>query len=157
MTMIDAVGRRRVGHRFKRFERITRFASVGALGTVLNLAIMAALMSADIHYVLAALVAIEITIVTNFLFGERFVFRDQRAGGRPMWVRLGSSLAFNNAEALVKVPLLMALVELLSIHELIAQATVLLAAFFLRFLFTTRVIYRTELFAPVATVTKETI
>jgi putative flippase GtrA len=155
MTTFDAVSRVFVSHRLKRFERIARFASVGAIGTVLNLAIMAALMHAGMHYVLAAIVAIEITIVTNFLLGERFVFQDQRAGGRPTWVRLGSSLAFNNAEALVKVPVLIALVELLSMHELLAQAAVLFAAFFLRFLFTSRVIYRTRLFAPVAPVAKD--
>jgi dolichol-phosphate mannosyltransferase len=154
---VDATGRLRVRHHFRRFERLTRFASVGALGTVLNLVIMAALMSAGLHYVLAAVVAIEVTIVTNFLLGERFVFRDQRVGGRPTWVRLGSSLAFNNAEALIKVPVLIALVELLSMHELAAQATVLLAAFFVRFLFTARVIYRTKLFAPVAPVTTEAV
>ena len=154
MTTVDAVGWLAVSRRLKRFERIARFASVGAIGTVLNLAIMAALMRAGMHYVLAAIVAIEITIVTNFFLGERFVFRDQR-GGRPRWVRLGSSLAFNNAEALVKVPVLIGLVELLAMNELLAQAAVLLAAFFLRFLFTSRIIYRTRLFAPVTPIAKD--
>jgi dolichol-phosphate mannosyltransferase len=131
----------------RRFERLLRFATVGASGTVLNLAIMAVLMHRGMHYVLASVIAIEITIVTNFLLQERFVFRDHRAGAQPLWARFASSLGFNNAEAAIKVPVLIGLVELLSLHELLAQAVVLTGAFFLRFLFTSRVIYRVPLLA----------
>jgi dolichol-phosphate mannosyltransferase len=129
----------------KRFERVAKFATVGGFGTVLNLAIMAALIHTGMHYVAASFVAIEVTIVTNFLLQERFVFRDHRDGGRSVWVRFASSLGFNNVEAAVKVPVVVALVELLSMNELLAQAVVLAAAFLLRFSFTSRFIYQVPL------------
>ena len=129
----------------RRFERFAKFGLVGGLGTVLNLATMALLMHYGVHYILAALVAIELTIVTNFLLQERFVFADH-TGGRSWWSRFLRTVGFNNAEALIKVPALIALVELFSVHELLAQAAVLLTAFLARFLFASRVIYHVPLF-----------
>lgn len=130
-----------------RFGRMSRFAIVGGIGTVLNLAIMAVLLATGVHYLPAAIVATEVTILTNFLLTERFVFRDLRQG-RPYWQRLLAFLGFNNIETLVRIPILMLLVEVLLIPGLLAQAITLAVAFLVRFTFTSRVIYRVR---PTAT------
>jgi dolichol-phosphate mannosyltransferase len=121
---------------------MSRFAAVGAFGTVLNLAIMAALLGLGAHYLVAAVVATELTILSNFLMQERLVFRDLRGGGRPFWHRLAASFGFNNIETLVRMPVLVLLVSVLLVPSLIAQAATLAVAFLVRYAFTSRIIYR---------------
>jgi dolichol-phosphate mannosyltransferase len=122
--------------------RMARFAAVGALGTVVNLTVMALLVHGvfDVNYVLASVVAAELSILHNFLMQERFVFRDMRQG---RWFRrFAQFLGFNNLEALVRVPILVLLVEVLGLGAVLGQALLLAVAFVGRFLFTSRVIYR---------------
>jgi dolichol-phosphate mannosyltransferase len=133
-----------------RMGRMARFAAVGALGTVVNLTVMALLVHGvfDVNYVLASVVAAELSILHNFLMQERFVFRDMRRGS---WFRrLAQFLGFNNLEALVRVPILVLLVEVLGLGAVLGQALLLAVAFVGRFLFTSRVIYRPRRPAHVA-------
>jgi dolichol-phosphate mannosyltransferase len=132
------------------FGRVSRFAVVGAFGTILNLAIMAALLGLGSHYLVAVIVATELTILSNFLMQERLVFQDMR-GGRAFWQRILVSFGFNNAETLVRLPVLVFLVEALLIPSVLAQAATLAVAFLVRFAFTVRVIYpvRPSASAPV--------
>jgi dolichol-phosphate mannosyltransferase len=138
-----------------RFGRMSRFAGVGAIGTVINLALMAVLLSTGSHYLTAAIIATEVTILSNFLLQERFVFRDLRDEVGPFHVRLLQSVAFNNVEALVRIPVLVALVEWASVPGLQAQAICLALAFVARFLFVSRVVYRPGVTAVVAGVSIE--
>ncbi|WP_461172240.1 GtrA family protein [Arthrobacter sp. Z1-9] len=132
-----------------RMGRMSRFAAVGALGTVVNLLVMALLVHAgfNVGYVVAAVVAAEISILHNFVLQERFVFRDMRDGDNSLWNRLAQHLLFNNAEVLVRLPILMLLVETMHVLALLAQAITLAIAFIARFLFVSRVVYRPK---PVA-------
>lgn len=127
-----------------RMGRMPRFAAVGALGTVVNLLVMAALLHGvfDVNYVVAAVSAAEISILHNFVLQERFVFRDLREGVNSLRSRLIQHLLFNNAEALVRLPFLILLVEMLYVWPLHAQAVTLAIAFTARFLFASRVVYR---------------
>jgi dolichol-phosphate mannosyltransferase len=127
-----------------RMGRMTRFAAVGALGTVVNLLVMALLVYGlfDINYVVAAVIAAEISILHNFVLQERFVFRDMRDGVNSWWDRLTQHLLFNNAEALVRMPFLILLVETMHVWALPAHAVTLASAFVARFLFVSRVVYR---------------
>ncbi|MGY2083184.1 glycosyltransferase [Blastococcus sp. SYSU DS0539] len=127
-----------------RAGRMGRFAAVGALGTMVNLAVMALLIAGPlpVNYVLAAIVAAEVSILHNFVLQERFVFHDLRDGahGRPR--RLAQHLVFNNAEALIRLPFLVLLVETVPVGPVLAQAVTLAVAFLVRFLFMSRVVYR---------------
>jgi putative flippase GtrA len=125
--------------------RITRFAAVGAIGTIVNLLIMALLVHGVIvNYVVAAVIAAEISILHNFVLQERFVFRDMRDGVNTLRSRLAQHLLFNNAEALVRLPFLILLVEMIHVWALFAQAVTLAVAFLARFLFMSRVVYRPQ-------------
>lgn len=125
-----------------RCGRMPRFAIVGAIGAVLNLVLMALLLAVDVHYLPAAIVATEVTIVTNFLMTERWVFRDLQGSSRPRVARFLQFFLFNNIEAVLRMPVLVLLVESVGINELVAQAASLVFAFLLRFTFVSRVIYR---------------
>ena len=125
-----------------RLGRVLRFGSIGTIGLVLNLAVMALLVGIDANYVVASLVATELAIVSNFLLQEHFVFADSRAGSLTWRQRAAQSFVFNNLEHLVRVPFLIALVELAGVPSIPVQALTLAVAFAGRYLFVTRVIYR---------------
>ncbi len=126
-----------------RMGRMVRFAAVGALGTALNLAVMALLVHGfGTWYVAAAVVAAELSILSNFLLQERFVFRDLRDEGHTRNRRLAHHLLFNNAEAAVRLPFLVLLVSVLHVPSVLGQGLLLALAFGARFLFASRVVYR---------------
>jgi dolichol-phosphate mannosyltransferase len=144
-----------------RMGRMSRFAAVGALGTVVNLAVMALLVHVStINYVAASVVAAEASILGNFFMQERFVFRDLRDGANHRAKRLVHHLVFNNVETGVRLPFLVVLVQLLGVPPVLAQAATLSVAFVLRFLFISRVVYRSRLLgrtAPLPAVSQQEV
>ncbi|MGY1736452.1 glycosyltransferase [Geodermatophilus sp. SYSU D00684] len=129
-----------------RMGRMSRFAAVGVLGTVLNLLLMGGLLRmTDLHYVIAAVIATEVAIVHNFLLQERFVFRDLRDGRHRWPVRALLSVVYNNVDTLARLPVLVLLVDLVGLPSVLGQAVTLLLAFLARFLFVSSVVYRQPL------------
>lgn len=133
-----------------RLGRMAGFALVGLTGFCLNLLLMAVVLQAGGHYVLASAVATELTIASNFLLQERFVFHDRR--GSTAWSRRAlTSLLYNNVDYAIRVPALVVLVSVVGVHELAAQALTIAASFAARFTFTSRVVYRVRTAAPLPT------
>ncbi|MDN3309921.1 glycosyltransferase family 2 protein [Microbacterium oryzae] len=124
-----------------RFGKMSAFAVIGGFGAVVNLAIMWALTHAGLAYVWAAIVAAETTIIGNFLLQERFVFRELLGEASRRRSRFGKSFAFNNAEALVRIPVLALLVETWHISSIVAAAITLAVAFVARYAFHALVVY----------------
>lgn len=132
-----------------RLGRMSRFAVVGGLGTLVNLAVMwLCLQVPGVNYVAAAVVAAEVSILHNFLLQERFVFRDMREGRHGYAMRMAHFFAFNNIEALLRMPLLVLLVSGLGLFSVLAQALTLGLAFVARFFWTSQVIYRPKRSRP---------
>jgi dolichol-phosphate mannosyltransferase len=125
-----------------RFGRLSPFALIGALGAVLNLAILAGLQAVGVHYLPAVVWANVVTIVINFLLQERFVFADLRDGAHGFWGRFVRSFAFNGTEAAVRTLLLWWIVERAVPHPELVQAVLILVAFVVRFVFQAQVVYR---------------
>ena len=125
-----------------RFGRLSPFALIGALGAVLNLAILAGLQGLGVHYLPAVIWANVVTIVINFLLQERFVFADLRDGAHGFWGRFVRSFAFNGTEAAVRTLLLWWIVERAVPHPELVQAVLILVAFVVRFVFQAQVVYR---------------
>lgn len=126
-----------------RMGRMSRFAAVGLLGTVLNLALMAVLMNAHAaHYLVASAIAAEVSILSNSAMQELFVFRDMRDGAHGRGRRFGTALLYNNAEAILRLPFLALLVQVVGMGAILAQGLALAIAFVARFLFMSRVVYR---------------
>ncbi|MWB97263.1 glycosyltransferase [Agromyces seonyuensis] len=124
-----------------RFGRMSGFAVIGAIGAVANLLIMAGLQSLGLDYLWAAIIASEITIIGNFLLIEHFVFADLRSHASATWSRFAKSFAFNNAEAVIRIPAMSLLIEATHIPSVLAAAITLIIAFVVRFVFHSLVVY----------------
>jgi len=83
----------------------------------------------------------EVTIIGNFLLQERFVFQDMRADAAGTWTRFAKSFAFNNVEAIVRIPVIALLVNTWHLSSVIAAAITLIVAFVVRFMFHSLVVY----------------
>ena len=92
-------------------------------------------------YILAAIIAAETTIIGNFLLQERFVFQDMRDSASGVWLRFAKSFSFNNAEALIRIPVLALMVQSWHISAVAAAAITLVVAFVVRFMFHSLVVY----------------
>lgn len=124
-----------------RFGRMSAFALVGGLGAVANLAIMWALTTVGVQYIVAAIIASVITIVANFLALEYLVFADMREESGLMRHRFIKSFTFNGVEAIVRIPVIWLLVNQAHIQSVVAAALTLVAAFVVRFVFHALVVY----------------
>jgi dolichol-phosphate mannosyltransferase len=124
-----------------RFGKMSLFAVIGGLGAVANLLIVWALTSWGVDYIVAAVIAAETTIIGNFLLIERFVFQDMRGQASGVWSRFAKSFAFNNAEAVIRIPIMALMVESGHISVVVATAITLVVAFVLRFVFHSLVVY----------------
>ncbi|GAA1953889.1 glycosyltransferase family 2 protein [Microbacterium deminutum] len=124
-----------------RFGKMSLFALIGVVGAVVNLAIMWGLIHVGVGYIVAAVIAAEVTIVGNFLLQERFVFQDMRDSASGVWLRFAKSFSFNNAEALVRIPVLALMVQTWHISAVVAAAITLVVAFVVRFMFHSLVVY----------------
>ena len=131
-----------------RFGRLSPFAVIGALGTVVNIAILAGLDAVGVHYLPAVIVSNGVTIVTNFLLQERFVFSDLRGGS--VWRRFAQSFTFNGVEAVVRTLLLWWIVESAVPYPVPVQAALIVVAFLVRFVFHAQVVYKPRRTTPPA-------
>ncbi|BCW79720.1 GtrA family protein [Arthrobacter sp. NicSoilC5] len=120
---------------------MAKFALIGAVGAVMNLLIMLALVDLGMEYVGAAIAASEITIISNFVMQERYVFNDGAARQHPVSHRFLHSFTFNTTESFIRTPFLWCLVELTHIASPVAQGLALAASFFLRYAFHQKLVY----------------
>ncbi|PXW35263.1 UNVERIFIED_CONTAM: dolichol-phosphate mannosyltransferase [Williamsia faeni] len=125
-----------------RFGSALSFMLVGASGLAVNVAVMATAISAGLNYVASSIVATELSIVWNFVLCEKFVFRDRRVS--TAWRRGAQCFLYNNLEFALRLPFLMVAVSVLGIGEVLAQFVTVVIAFFARYAFTSRVVYRTD-------------
>lgn len=124
-----------------RFGKMSLFAVIGGLGAVANVAIVWALTHLGMHYVPAAVIAAETTIIANFLLIEHFVFQDMREEASSVWWRFAKSFTFNNAELVIRIPIVGLMVGTGHITAVVATAITLVIAFVVRFVFHALVVY----------------
>jgi dolichol-phosphate mannosyltransferase len=124
-----------------RFGKMSLFAVIGGLGAIANVAIVWALTQLDVNYIVAAIIASEATIIGNFLLQERFVFQDMKGEASGVWARFAKSFTFNNAELLIRIPIVALMVSGGHISVVIATAITLFVAFIVRFVFHSLVVY----------------
>ena|SRR6187399_3127594 len=82
-------------------QRFFRFNLVGVIGFVLQLGVLAILVRAGMHYLAATAVAVEIAILHNFLWHDRWTWRDRPASGSARLGRLGRFHLLNGLVSLV--------------------------------------------------------
>jgi len=62
-------------------HRLTRFAAVGAIGIVVQLAVLAILLAMKIEYLLATALAVEAAVIHNFIWHRHFTWSDRPQKG----------------------------------------------------------------------------
>jgi dolichol-phosphate mannosyltransferase len=109
------------------------FAAVGGTGLLVNAGAFALLASvAHLHYLLAALVATQVSSTWNFLLLDRLVFR-RASPARSTGLRAAAFFAVNNLLLAGRWPLLVLFVSVLSIDPLVSNVLTLSVLFALRF------------------------
>lgn len=127
------------------FFRWLKFDVVGAIGILVQLAALTALAGGlGLHYLLATGLAVETAVVHNFIWHERWTWRDRRApGGRQLFYRL---LRFNVTTGAVSIlgnlVFMRLLVGGLHLHYLVANLATIAACSLLNFLVSDRFIFQ---------------
>jgi putative flippase GtrA len=80
--------------------RFWRFNAVGVLGFAVQVAVLALLLGAGLHYLAATALAVEAAIVHNFAWHERWTWKDRPARGRGRLTRLVHFHALNGLVSL---------------------------------------------------------
>lgn len=90
-------------------RRWIAFSLVGALGVLIQLAVLTALTSGGLHYLLATVMAVEAAVLHNFAWHQWVTWRDRRGGSiRALLSRLSRFHAANGVVSLVGNVVLMA-------------------------------------------------
>jgi dolichol-phosphate mannosyltransferase len=124
-----------------RFARLLAFGAVGATGIGVNTAALWVFSEHVVHphYLIAAVLATEVSTSWNFLLTEKFVFRGHKPGSR-----LGRGVRFfllNHLALLPRLPLLALLVGVFSANLLVANVLTLALLFLVRFVIADSAIY----------------
>ena len=94
------------------FRRWLKFNSVGAMGTGVQFATLAALVSGlGLNYLAATAIAVETAVLHNFAWHERFTWKDRADGGRAGSLR--RLLRFHLSNGLISILGNLALMRLL--------------------------------------------
>lgn len=126
-------------------RRWLRFNLVGAFGVSVQLGVLAALVNAtDAHYLVASTIAIEASVLHNFVWHSRWTWADRRDAGcsrRRMFARFHlTSATVSIAANLALMPLL---VDALGLDVLLANAATIVACGLLNFALSDRFAFAT--------------
>ena len=124
--------------------RFWRFNAVGVLGFAVQLAVLALAVHAGVHYLAATAIAVEVAILNNFFWHERWTWRDRPAAGRMRAVRLLRFHALNGGVSLAgNIALMRLLVGVLGMPPLSANAIAVLCCAIVNFFASDRGVFRT--------------
>jgi putative flippase GtrA len=86
--------------------RIGRFMTAGIAGFVLQISVLALLVALEVQYLLATALAVELAIVFNFLWHERWTFKDRAYGAygaKGAYGAIGRLLKYNALTAITSI------------------------------------------------------
>jgi glycosyltransferase involved in cell wall biosynthesis len=114
-------------------QQLSRFGLVGASGLVVNTLLIAFFTEVvGLHFLVSAILATQGSTLSNFVLTEKWVFT-RGDGKRSVSWRASMYFLVNNATLLVRGPMLVALVTVLSLNYLVANVVSLLALALLRY------------------------
>jgi putative flippase GtrA len=80
--------------------RFVRFNAVGAIGFAVQMCALVSLLRAGVPYLLATTLAVEASVLNNFVWHERWTWRDRPAASRTRLQRLARFHALNGVVSL---------------------------------------------------------
>lgn len=107
----------------REYIRLLKFVFVGMTGVFVNLGFLWLFTEKlGFHYLFSAIISVEAAILSNFIFNEKWTFRD-RASSSPssLLTRLWKSNVLRGAGLVMYIGLLFALVEFFNIHYFFAS------------------------------------
>ena len=123
--------------------RFLRFNGVGIVGFALQLGLLALLVRLGLHYLAATALAVELTVLHNFLWHERWTWRDRPAGAEGPWRRLWRFHAANGLSSLAgNLVLMHVFVGLLAIPPVPANVLSVLVCALVNFTVSDRFVFR---------------
>jgi len=123
-------------------RRFLTFNGVGVLGFAVQLAVLAWLLHFDVHYLAATAIAVEAAVLHNFLWHERWTWRDRPATFRGRLRRLWRFHALNGIVSLACNLLLMRLlVGALGAPPLLANLVAVLTGSVVNFFASDRIVF----------------
>ena len=129
------------GYRRLQVERFAKFGLVGLLGFGLNLIVQAMLTEGGgLNYVVAAILATQVSSTVNFVLAERWVFSPDRREGRGK--RYLAFLAMNNAALVLRVPIMWVLTSVVGVQYSLSNAVSLVVLMLVRFGLADNLIWR---------------
>jgi len=124
-------------------RRLVAFAVVGALGMIVQIATFTLLNRGGLHYALASALAVELAVLHNFVWHERWTWADRPAAGTRE--RLARLLGFHLANGLVSIVgtllFTIAFVEALGLPPVVANIAAIGATGILNFAASDRLIF----------------
>lgn len=124
-------------------SRFLKFNGVGAIGFVLQLGLLALLLRLGLHYLGATAIAVELTVLHNFWWHERWTWRDRPADDRIRLRRLWRFHATNGLVSLAgNLVLMRLLVGLAGMPPLPANLLAVLACALINFTASDRLVFR---------------
>lgn len=112
-------------------HHFVKFAIVGAIGIVVNEGLLILIQSNGVYFLYAGAIAIEVSIVSNFILNDLWTFRDRRSGTAA--ARLVKFNALMLAGLVVNLAVLDVGTVYLGIAYAVANLIGIAAAFFLRY------------------------
>lgn len=121
-------------------RKLIRFGAIGLTGIAVNSAALwlLHLRVFQLHYLIAAALATQVSTLWNFVLTDRLVFKSAKAGGSGG--RMWRFFLMNNLALLLRLPMLAALVHL-GMGVLSANIVTLLAVFVVRYVISDRLIF----------------
>lgn len=123
--------------------RFLKFNGVGIVGFALQLGLLALLLRLGLHYLAATALAVELTVLHNFAWHERWTWRDRAAGTGGRWRRLWRFHAANGLISLAgNLVLMRVFVGLLGMPPVPANLLAVLTCALVNFAASDRFVFR---------------
>jgi dolichol-phosphate mannosyltransferase len=135
---------RREGAAWEEWERILRFAVVGCSGIVVNTGLLWILTRfAGIYYLVSSIIAIEFSILNNFLWNDRWTFGGGSGHkGRSLAGRVALFHAVSAGGAAINWVILLVLTQFIGVYYLMSNLAGILAGFVWNYLMNRHVTWR---------------
>jgi dolichol-phosphate mannosyltransferase len=124
------------------FHSFIKFGIVGVIGVIVNEGLLILLQSRGVYFLYAGAVAIEISILSNFVLNDLWTFRDRRSGNAA--VRLVKFNVLMLAGLVVNLAILDVGTTYFGLAAAIANLVGIAAAFFLRYALSVRYAWMRE-------------
>jgi len=125
--------------------RFWRFNAVGVIGFAVQLAALMLLVDAGVQYLAATAIAVEAAILHNFVWHDRWTWRDRPATGLTRLARLLRFHALNGGVSLAgNLALMRLLVGVLHVPPLPANLAAVLSCAVVNFLASDRAVFRSD-------------